>query len=105
MPRQTLGQVSDNSCGSHSVYFDENGCLTVEWYDHGPNVPYESANMLVFDPEQQRQLADALEILVADRSNTHMLAALRERFQDYFQVQDFCKEKGIGFAKKVDLWP
>jgi hypothetical protein len=105
MPRERLGPVSGNICGSHSVYFDEDGRLTVEWYDHGPEVPYESANMLVFDTEQQRLLADALKIPTADRSNTHLLAALQNRFQSYFQVQDFCKERALGFTKIVDFWP
>jgi len=103
MPRLPLGPQA--GAGSHVVYLGDDGLLIVEWYDHGPHAPYESANMLIFDTEQQRSLADALKLSAAGRSDADLLAAVQARFQSYFQVQDFCKKNGLKFTKKVDFWP
>ena len=77
----------------------------MEWYDHGPHASYESANMLVFKLDQQRLLADALEMPAADRSRPRLLAALQRRFQNYFQVKPFCEEKELTFTTTVDFMP
>ena len=102
MPRLPL--ASDFG-GSGSVYFDDEGNLIAEWYDFGPHAPYESANMLVFDTEQQRALADALEIPATDQSADDILSALRQRFPSYFEVRSFCEKLGLRYTKNVNFWP
>lgn len=98
-------RLTSDFSGSHAVYFDDEGNLTVEWYDFGPHAPYESANMLISDTDQQSALADALEIPAGDRSNADIMATIRERFQSYFEVQGYCKELGLQYTKKVNFWP
>lgn len=102
MPRLAL---ASRFSGSHSVYFDEEALLTVEWYDHGPHAPYESANMLIFDIEQQGALADALEIPAGERSIEHLMSTIQQRFPSYFEVSGFCQKLGLQYTKKVNFWP
>jgi len=102
MPRLWL---ASNFSGSHSVYFNDEGNLTVEWYDFGPHAPYESANMLIFDSEQQNALADALEIPATDRSAEDILSAVQQRFPSYFEVKSFCEKCRLEYTKNFSFWP
>ena len=97
-------EVSAASHPGHSFYFDSD-LLIVEWYDHGPDVPYESANMLAFNLGQQALLAEYLEIDAANRSGQSFLAAVQRHLQTYFEVKAFCEEKGISFSRSVDFMP
>jgi hypothetical protein len=45
--------------GSHEAYA-RSGDVVVDWYDFGDHAPYESANLLIFDPFAQHRLLTAL---------------------------------------------
>jgi hypothetical protein len=98
-------RLTSRFSGSHFAYFDDEGRLTVEWYDFGPHAPYESANMLIFELGQQSLLADALGLPSTERSKMQLLAALHDRFPSYFDVKEFCEKEGLQFTNKVDFWP
>ena len=89
--------------GSHDVY-DRGDDLVVEWYDFGPNAPYESANLLIFGRRARAQMASLLgaaETAPPDVLNP-LLAA---RFSSYFEVQDFARKHEIEFLQRVNFWP
>ncbi|MBV8684382.1 MAG: hypothetical protein JO111_16015 [Caulobacteraceae bacterium] len=103
-PESHVMLAGDGGSGSHSAYF-EDGTLVVEWYDHGPHAPYESANMLKFDREQQAALADALGFACDERTGAGLLRAIQRRFASYFEVSEFVERAGLTYAKAVDFLP
>lgn len=92
--------LSGAGTGTHWAWFDEHGWLVVEWYDHGPDVPYESANQLRFAPES------AATLLNLDApSAAETLEALRQRFESWWAVRKAARERGIAFTSEVDFLP
>ncbi len=89
----------------HSAYFNQDGSLTIEWYDFGEDAPYESANMLTFDGRQWRALSDAIGNSPAPPDPATVLAALQARFATYWEVLEFANTCKIGFVKSVDFQP
>jgi hypothetical protein len=89
--------------GSHVAYARGKD-LVVEWYDFGPDAPYESANLLIFAKPAQEQLAVliGLELPVKPKLLARQVA---DRFGSYFEVQDFARENKIEFLKRVNFWP
>lgn len=78
--------------------------LVVEWYDHGEDAPYESANLLVFDRAAQRQLAHVLgedEDADADR----LAGVVAERFESYWNVKTFADQTGCPYRRETDFMP
>ncbi len=91
---------SGAGAGTHWAWLDAQGWLVVEWYDHGPEIPYESANVLRFAPEA----AAALLPLEAP-SDAAMLDLLRQRFATWWEVRSTALERGIPFTAEVDFLP
>jgi hypothetical protein len=89
--------------GSHVAYA-RGADLIVEWYDFGKDVPYESANLLIFSPEAQRALSASLGLEKPPRVRS-LAREVAARFESYFQVREFASAQGIAFEKKVDFWP
>lgn len=89
--------------GSHSAYA-RGSDLVVEWYDFGPHAPYESANLLVFGREAQLRFAE--EIGVDPALTPHELACeVALKFESYFDVKSFARERTIPFTSEVDFQP
>ena len=89
--------------GSHVAY--ARGCdLVVEWYDFGEHVPYESANLLVFAPPAQRQLAEAMGA-PKNLAPQEIASRIPARFECYFDVKDFAEGHAIPFETEIDFWP
>ena len=87
--------------GSHVAYAQESD-LVVEWYDFGPDAPYESANLLIFDRPAQQRLA--LAIGLAQCPAPHDLAyEVSHAFKSYFAVKSFATKRGIPFETAVDF--
>ena len=89
----------------HSAYFGQDGSLTIEWYDFGEDAPYESANMLSFNLEQQRGLAEAIGHAPGSGDRAAFLVAIQARFSTYWQVRELAETCEIGFRKSVDFQP
>ena len=89
----------------HSAYFSQDGSLTIEWYDFGDDAPYESANMMSFDVDQQRALAEAIGHASSLGDRAAFLAAIQARFSTYWQVRELAETFKIAFAKSVDFQP
>lgn len=102
------GRVGDRSPmparpGTHSAYA-RGSDLIVEWYDHGPNAPYESANLLIFDRATQRRLAETIGVDPA--LSPHRLSnKVAARFDSYFDVRRFAETQGLAFTTEVDFEP
>src|SRR5947209_6607874 len=90
---------SGKGSGAHTAAIRPDGWLVIEWYDFGDDAPYESANMLVFDRDQQGQLGAALGLPLGERTGQALLSAIQDRFDTYFKAQRFVQENGIGFTK------
>jgi hypothetical protein len=90
--------------GSHFAYYDDDN-LVVEWYDFGPEAPYESANMLRFAVAEYRRLAAILDPNQPPPDPEGLLVLLQANFQTYFQVRAFALEHGISFTASVDFMP
>jgi hypothetical protein len=86
--------------GTHWAWFDEQGRLVVEWYDHGPDAPYESANRLRFDPEAAVALL-GIEATAQDEA----LAALQRTYASWWEVKQSAVERAIHFTSEVDFLP
>jgi hypothetical protein len=86
--------------GTHWAWLDDHGRLVVEWYDHGPDAPYESANRLRFDP-------DAAAALLGIEPATHdeALAALQRTYASWWEVKQAAVEGAIAFTSEVDFLP
>ncbi len=91
---------SGGDAGTHWAWLDEQGWLVVEWYDHGPNALYESANQLRFAPEA----AAALLELNAP-AGEEMLLLLQQRFGTFWDVRRTALEREIAFTSEVDFLP
>lgn len=94
--------VMSRGGGSHTTYARGHD-LFVEWYDHGDQVPYESANLLIFGPVEMAQLLSAagLPNAVADEA----AKSIASRFRSYFEVKDFALAHAIPFKAEVDFHP
>ncbi len=90
--------------GSHTAYFDEAGDLVIDWYDFGPHAPYESANLLHFGVEAQRQLQGLLGVSAGSGTQS-FLDTIKAHFKSYFAVERFAKEQGIQFRTSVNFSP
>jgi hypothetical protein len=90
--------------GSQYIYSRDLEQLVVEWHDFGDDVPYESANKLVLNEDQQRQLAF---ILGAPEGISMLSLAerLAERFDSYFDVRAFLDENHLSYSHEVDFTP
>ena len=87
-----------------SIKIGDDGQIVVEWYDFGDDVPYESANMLLFDEKSWRQLAGAIGC--ADGIDALALAeAVAERFGSYFAIRDYVDSAGLPYEREVDFNP
>ncbi len=91
---------SGAGAGTHWAWVDEQGQLVVEWYDHGPDVPYESANQLRFAPDAVRALLE-----LDAPSDEETLAALRQRFETWWEVRKAALEREVPFTSEVDFLP
>lgn len=78
--------------------------LVIEWYDHGDDAPYESANLLIFGPLAQRRLASVMGAPDAASADT-FAAWIAARFRSYWEVRDLAQEHGVPFAQEVDFQP
>jgi hypothetical protein len=92
-------RLRGSGSGTHSVWMDAAGRLVVEWYDFGPDSPYESANLILFDAAEQRALAAALRVEGA------LPETLAARFSTWFEVKAFAQDEGIPFESTVDFQP
>ena len=90
--------------GSHTAYMREPGELVVEWYDFGDHAPYESANLIIFDPSAQTELRRALGLSPHGNSDD-LLAQLPSRFASYFEVKKFAAGHAIAFRAETDFQP
>ena len=86
--------------GTHWAWFDAQGRLVVEWYDHGADALYESANQLRFEPEAAAALL-GLEAPGQDEA----LATLQRLFTSWWEVRQKATECGIAFRADVDFLP
>ena len=91
---------SGGDTGTHWAWLDEHGWLVVEWYDHGPNALYESANQLRFAPE-----AAAALLGVEAPAGEAMLVLLQQRFDSWWDVRGAALEREIAFTSEVDFLP
>lgn len=87
------------AAGTHWAWLDGDGRLLVEWYDHGPDALYESANLLRFEP------ADAAALLGPDAPAGSTLAALQRLYPSWWAVRQAAVERGIAFTTEVDFLP
>ena len=78
--------------------------MVVEWYDFGPDAPYESANMLRFDRQGRAAFARVLGVAATDDGQGLMMA-IQERFDSYFQVKEFASANAIPFEAEVEFDP
>jgi hypothetical protein len=90
---------------SHSVYFDSDGRLIVEWYEHAEDAPYEHATMLIFSLAEQEALARALGLLRESQAGSALLAPIQARFDSYFAVQRFADHNKLAYREDVNFWP
>ncbi len=88
------------SAGTHWAWVDEHGRLVVEWYDHGPDAPYESANRLRFDPD-----AAAALLGIEAPAQDDALAALQRAYASWWEVKRAAVERAIPFTPEVDFLP
>ena len=88
------------AAGTHWAWFVAGGQLAVEWYDHGPDALYESANLLRFEPE-----AAAVLLGLVSPSQDDALAALQRQFASWWEVKQAATERGIAFSSEVDFLP
>jgi hypothetical protein len=96
-------EMRGTGTGTHGVYLRRDE-LSVEWYDFGDAVPYESLNYLYFDPSASDALADAIGL--APGGDRELLArAISERFRSYFEVRAFADAHGLAYRQDVDFWP
>lgn len=98
-PRRTRLSHS-GAAGTHWAWFDEQGRLVVEWYDHGPDAPYESASLLRFAPDAAAAL---LGLAAPTRDQT--LAALQRAYASWWEVRQAAVERAIPFTAEVDFHP
>jgi hypothetical protein len=89
--------------GSHVAYV-KGATLVVEWYDFGPQVPYQSANMLIFQPEAQQSFATALT-LDPGQTPRDLAREVARRFNSYFDVREFVDAQQIAYDHEVDFEP
>jgi hypothetical protein len=87
----------------HSAYVRD-GILTVEWYDFGEDAPYESANLIHFDPAPRAALAQSLG-LDEDAADPALLECIQARFPSWFEAKSFAQREGIAFGSEVDFMP
>ncbi len=105
METTALARFRIQGSGSHSVQAADGGNLVVEWYDFGPHAPYESANMLTFNPGQQQALARALGMAWSPGDLQALAQELTDRFASYFEVREFAEREQVAFARSVDFMP
>ena len=89
--------------GSHSTYVRGED-MVAEWYDHGEDAPYESANMLVLARDAQQRLAEAMSLPLETGAEALAVAAAA-RFGSWFEFRDFLKHHGIEVRRETDFWP
>lgn len=81
--------------GAHCAYARA-ADVVVEWYDFGPEAPYESVNLIIFDRPEQRRLAQLL--CDPDWTSPHDIAGLlASRFKTYFDVKAFAEANNVPF--------
>ncbi|HEY5409388.1 MAG TPA: hypothetical protein VIJ94_01560 [Caulobacteraceae bacterium] len=97
-------RLREKGSGAHSIYGREDGCLVVEWYDFGEEVPYESANMLVMTAAEQAVLGEAIG-LSPNTSAGELAAALADRFPSYWDIRRFLDERRLPYTHSVDFQP
>ena len=93
-----------SACGAHQVKLDENNNVVVDWYDLGEDVPYESANTLVFYPSAQSKLWAALG-LHGSATPRALVNALSGRFSSYWEIKAFADHVDAPYEKTVDFSP
>jgi hypothetical protein len=103
-PAAGAWQAMPQKPGAHGAYARADGSLVVEWYDFGDHAPYESANLLIFDAAAQGAFAGALG-LPAGMPPQDLAAAVAKRFDSWFDVKQFARERGLPFAEDVDFEP
>ena len=91
---------SGAGAGTHWAWLDEHGWLIVEWYDHGPNALYESANRLRFAP-----LAAAALLELNAPTGQEMLNLLQQRFGTFWDVRRAALGREIAFTTEADFLP
>ena len=89
--------------GAHTCYAREND-VVVEWYDFGDHAPYESANLLTFDPAAQASLAKAIG-LTALPSPPELAELLASRLGSYFEVRALVDAHGVPYRHQVNFTP
>lgn len=89
--------------GSHVAYAAQNA-LVVEWYDFGEDVPYESANLLIFDVDNRVTLAQSLGA-ATDAPAADLARLVAARFRSYFDVKEFAVSHGVPCRAEVDFDP
>jgi hypothetical protein len=103
MTRLSLGGSGRGQ--SHSVYFDDESRLVVEWHEHSENAPYEHATMILFGEVEQQVLAKAMNLPETCRAGGALLAAIQKTFDSYFEVKAFAEEHRVPNGRHVDFWP
>ena len=88
----------------HWTYFDHERRLVVEWYDHGPGVPYESANLLIFADADLDELA--LQIGADhDIRGKELLDVIANKFDSWFAFKAFVTNRHIRHSEETDFCP
>ena len=87
---------------SHSAYVQDDGIVVVEWYELSNDRPYDSASMLLFSLDSQRELAVVLG-LPPTTSGIALVDKLGERFGSYFEIRQFADKEKILYEAEVDF--
>ena len=93
------------------VYFEDDGTLVIEFFDHSLNSEQSFGNdvalmIRVAPGEHHRVVASLLDARDPERGTREsaILRALSVRFASYFQVKAWLDEFGIAYDKRFDPW-
>lgn len=99
------------SGSTSSAYFESDGTLTVEFYDHGAEAEahfgHDVAYFVRVRPAQRPLVLAALAAATGGRpprSDSALLRALAEKFASYFEVKQWLGEQRIPFETHFDSW-
>ena len=101
-PRIRLSGGPDHTSSSASI--GGKGELIVEFYDFSEQAERAFGNdvafLLTVSPESKGELAKHL----GAAGDEPLLAAIRDRFESYFEVRDWLLARSIPFTKSFDPW-